>query len=99
MKPTTKSEDHGANADKNYNGDYTGCPFKYGSSFHSLATDEHRSNTDYKPACSRFPVGSANKNQFKASQGAATVIGAEVSVFSHERLNLAYDTIEFVDEV
>jgi hypothetical protein len=23
----------------------------------------------------------------------------EVSVFSHERLNLAYDTIEFVDEV
>ena len=41
--------DHGANADKNYNGDHADRPFKSGSSFHSLATAEHRSNTDYKP--------------------------------------------------
>jgi hypothetical protein len=40
--------DHGANTDKNYNGDYADRPFKYGSCFHSLATDEHRSNTDCK---------------------------------------------------
>src|SRR6516162_3874005 len=29
-------------------------PFKYVSCFHSLSTGEHRSNTDYKPRCSRF---------------------------------------------
>ena len=28
-----------------------------------------------------------------------TVIGGKVSAFSHELLNLAYDTIEFVDEI
>ena len=44
-----EKQNHGANTDKNYNGDHTDRPFKYGSSFHSLATDEHRSNTDYKP--------------------------------------------------
>jgi hypothetical protein len=57
---------HAANADEDENGDYSDRPFQSGSSFHSFATDERRSNTDYKPACSLFPVGSANKNQFKA---------------------------------
>src|SRR5207248_11167010 len=44
-----EKQDHGAKTDKNYNGDYSDRPFKYRSSFHSLATDEHRPNTDYKP--------------------------------------------------
>jgi hypothetical protein len=61
-----EKRNHAANADKDDNEDYTDRPFQSGSSFHSFATDEHRSNTDYKLACSRFPVGSANKNQFKA---------------------------------
>ena len=52
-----EKQDHDANAYKNYNSEYTGRPFKYGSSFHSFVTDEHGSNTDYKPACSRFRMG------------------------------------------
>jgi hypothetical protein len=40
--------DHGADTDKNDNGDHADRPFKYGSCVHSFATDEHRSNTDYK---------------------------------------------------
>ena len=35
-----------------------------------------------------------------AHRATATAIrGQKVSVFSHELLNLAYDTIEFVDEI
>jgi hypothetical protein len=44
-----EKRNHSANTDKNYNGDYADRPFRYGSSFHSLATAEHRSNEDYKP--------------------------------------------------
>jgi hypothetical protein len=32
---------HGPNTDKNYNREHTDRPFKYGSYFHSFATDEH----------------------------------------------------------
>ena len=52
-----EKQDQDTNADENYNGEYTGRPFKYGSSFHSFATGEHRSNTDYKPAYSRLGMG------------------------------------------
>src|SRR6266446_6953231 len=48
-KTNDKKRNHSANTDKNYNGEHADRPFKYSSSFHSLATDEHRSDTDYKP--------------------------------------------------
>jgi hypothetical protein len=44
-----EKRNHGANTDKNYNGEHADRPFKDTSSFHSLATDEHRPDTDYKP--------------------------------------------------
>jgi hypothetical protein len=44
-----EKQDHRCDTDKNYNGDYADRPFKYGSPFHSFATDEHRSNTNHKP--------------------------------------------------
>jgi len=90
-----EKQDQDTNADENYNGEYTGRPFKYGSSFHSFATGEHRSNTDYKPACSRFRVGARPRS---VNDGYSNR-WPEVSVFSHELLNLVYDTIEFVDEI
>jgi len=46
---SNEKQDHGANTDKNYNSEHADRPFEYGSSFHSFATDEDRSNTDYKP--------------------------------------------------
>src|SRR5262245_65522748 len=45
-------------------------PFKYVSCFHSLSTDERRSNTDYKPRCSRFPPRHAEAAQRRV--GSAT---------------------------
>jgi len=48
-KTNNKKRNHSANTDKNYNDEHADRPFKYGSSFHSLATAEHRSNADYKP--------------------------------------------------
>jgi hypothetical protein len=35
---------------ENHKRDCANRPFNYGSCFHSLATDEHGSNTDYKAA-------------------------------------------------
>jgi hypothetical protein len=53
-KTNDKKRNYSANTDKKYNDDYADRPFKYGSSFHSLATAEHRSNTDYKPLANPY---------------------------------------------
>ena len=44
----------------------------------------------------------AHSNQLKASPAGRRLqqsVASKVSVFSHELLNLTYDTIEFVDEI
>ena len=63
-------------------------------------------NTDRTQITSLVPVAAslweARLKSVKgvAHRATATVIGGQkVSVFSHELLNLAYDTIEFVDEI
>ena len=44
-----EKRNHGANTDKDYKAEHADRPFKDSSSFHSLAIDEHRPDTDYKP--------------------------------------------------
>src|SRR6476659_10931620 len=88
-----EKQNHGANADKNYNGDHAGRPFEYRSSFHSFATDEHRSNTDYKPACSRLPRGSATTSvKGVAHRTTATVIGGQKFQCSRTNFLISFTT-------
>src|SRR5262245_40945030 len=95
---------HGANTDKNYKGEHTDRPFEYGSCLHSLP----QMNTDRTQITSLAVAASIWEARLKISlihpqrrpQANATVIlASEVSAFSHELLDLAYDTIQFIDEI
>src|SRR4030095_14804602 len=48
-----------------------------------------------RAAATAIPANDCNKNPRQS----VLIRGQQISVFSHELLNLTYDTIEFVDEI